>query len=610
MADTERVLQILERWDELRREGKEVAPEELCQECPELLDAVKQEIRDLERLGPLFEPTRAEAATPPREAGQPEWPATVDYVPLAKDGDAVALPGWYIGKYRVVERLGRGGQAEVFRAVHPNLPGRDVVIKWANKHLSPALQQQLLEEGRALAHLEDAGVARVYDVDEHEGRPFVVMEFVRGRTLQQQLNEGRPSPRQAAVLVAQLAHTLERVHRQGICHRDLKPANILIDAAGRPRVMDFGLALMEQPWEEPRRREGDVSGTFQYMAPEQANGETGRIGPRTDVFGLGAILYALLTGRPPHQDADVMAVWEKARQGVVTPPRQLNPHIPRALERICLKALAPDPEQRYVSAGELAVALHRFGRRRWLIAAGSGAVALIALAVVVYQVVPWPASTSRTNGETAALTGNLAVRVWTPEKEKPGALPVPGNRKRGLLLTEPGALPVRNGEWLHLEAQLNRPAYVYLLWADSDGKVWPLYPWNTSKIIRKLDTPPPAQTPRQTVNSPEREKQGWHMEGKSGLETILLLARETPWPAESSLADLVGHLPAVPLRDPLELAVRGSDIGQPVGTVLEWQNRGPKPEAEQIDDPLLQLMARLRPQFPVIRAIRFAHQGD
>jgi hypothetical protein len=100
------------------------------------------------------------------------------------------------------------------------------------------------------------------------------------------------------------------------------------------------------------------------------------------------------------------------------------------------------------------------------------------------------------------------------------------------------------------------------------------------------------------------------MEGKSGLETLLLLARESPLPTETRLADLVGKLPAVPLRDPLELAVRGYDAGRPVGTVLEWQNRGPKKDAEEIDDPLLQLMDRLRPHFPVIRAVRFAHQGD
>jgi tRNA A-37 threonylcarbamoyl transferase component Bud32 len=506
-----------------------------------------------------------------------------------------------IGKYRVVEWLGRGGEAEVFRAVHPNLPGRDVVIKWARRHLAEGLRQQFLAEGQVLAGLEEAGVARVYDVDVYEDRPFVVMEYLRGRSLQQVLAQRRPAPRQAAALVAALAGSLDRVHRRGVCHRDLKPANVMIDDAGRPRLVDFGLALVDRPWDQSGRQEEGVSGTFQYMAPEQANGQTDRIGPQSDIFGLGGILYALLTGQPPHDDRDVMGVWKKARQGIVTPPRQLNPRIPRALERICLKALARDPAQRYASAAQFAAALRGFERRRWLSAGLGGVAALIVLTAILYHVIPWPASKVRSDGEAGALTGDQVVRVWTPQGDR---------TKSGLRLTDPGALPVRNGEWLRLEAQLNRPGYVYFLWVDSEGKVWPLYPWNADKIVHDLDAPPPEGPPRQTLTSPEREKQGWRMEGKSGLETLLLLARQTPWPTETRLADLVGKLPAVPLRDPLELAVRGYDAGQPVGTVLEWQNRGPSKDVEEIDDPLLQLMDRLRPYFPVIRAVRFAHQGD
>jgi hypothetical protein len=198
----------------------------------------------------------------------------------------------YIGKYRVIERLGSGGQADVFRALHPLLPGRDVVIKWFRKSLSEQGQAHVLEEGRALAGLDDPGIVRIYDVDVCQCRPFMVLEHIAGCTLADQLRQGRPTPRTAAALAAELARTLARVHRQGVLHRDLKPANILIDAGGRPRLVDFGLAWTSRSWQQTDRLEGEVVGTFEYMAPEQANGETGRFGPATDVFGLAG-LYKL-----------------------------------------------------------------------------------------------------------------------------------------------------------------------------------------------------------------------------------------------------------------------------------------------------------------------------
>jgi serine/threonine protein kinase len=506
-------------------------------------------------------------------------------------GTSPALEGEWIGKYRVVERLGQGGQAEVFRALHPQLPGRDVVIKWPCQPLSQAAQQLLLAEGRILARLDDPGLVRIYDVDMHEGRPFVVMEYVAGRTLQQQIRDGLPAPRKAATLTAQLAHTLAHVHGQGVCHRDLKPANILIDTAGRPRLVDFGLALLDQPWDQPKRRSREVSGTFQYMAPEQANGQTERIGPRTDVFGLGAVLYALLTGRPPYQGEDIQTVWEQARNGGITPPRQLNPRVPRALERICLKAMAAQPEQRYASAGELEAALQRYLRRRMVAAILAGLVLVLAVVIGLVRFLPGPAE---------KLSGELIVRVWSPKGD---------NSKRGLRVDDPlsGALPVRNQELVHLEARLNRPAYIYLLGVDAEGKVDTFYPWGRND---NLATPPPGQKPRPVVHSPEQWDKGWEAMGKSGLETVLLLARPTPLPAEAKLAAVVGRLPPTPFNNPQEVAVRGFDLDQPLDAVYVGFNRGFGKTPAEIDDPLLQLMERLRPHFEVIRAVRFAHQGE
>jgi serine/threonine protein kinase len=162
----------------------------------------------------------------------------------------------------VIEWLGSGGQADVYRAVHPQLPGRDVVVKWAKCSLTEPVQRMLLAEGAILARLDEQGLVRVYDADVHEGRPFVVMEYVPGRTLEQQLKERLPHPREAAKFVALLAGTLARVHGQGVCHRDLKPSNVLVDQARRPRVLDFGLALMDQPWAPQVGSGGGVSGTL------------------------------------------------------------------------------------------------------------------------------------------------------------------------------------------------------------------------------------------------------------------------------------------------------------------------------------------------------------
>jgi predicted Ser/Thr protein kinase len=150
---------------------------------------------------------------------------------------------WFIGKYRLVERLGSGGQGDVFRAIHPTL-GRDVVIKLARESLPEFARQKLLDEGKVLARLDDPGLVRVYDVDLHEGRTFVVFEYVAGRSLAERLKQERPSFREAAALVAEIAGTLARLHARGVLHRDLKPANVLIDEAGRPRLLDFGLASL------------------------------------------------------------------------------------------------------------------------------------------------------------------------------------------------------------------------------------------------------------------------------------------------------------------------------------------------------------------------------
>ena len=531
-------------------------------------------------------------ATPPRLRGKP-----------------ADLPA-FIGKYRVVQRLGAGGQGEVYRAVHPTL-GQDVVIKWVRQDLSADAHRRLIDEGRVLARLDDPGVVRIHDVDVHEGRPFAVFAYVAGQSLGEHLRQRQFSFRAAAALTADLAAILERVHRQGILHRDLKPANVLLDAAGRPRLLDFGLASLRGPYGAINPPEqDDVCGSYPYMAPEQARGEAERVGPRTEVFGLGAILYQLLTRQAPYRGRTAAEVHEQAVLGRVTPPRQIDPRIPRALERLCLKALAADPEQRYASAGEMRRALRGYLRRPLLLA---GAAVLVLGAILALLLPSWwsarPSPVVEREEPVAVhspLTGELHVRVWSPRGE---------HWKEGLEIGKDfAALPVHNKERLRIEVSLSEPAHAFLVWLDSEGGVTPLYPWNEGRIRqRRLVVAPPRPATKQIhspADRPDKSTGGWVMSGKSGLETILLLARREPLPAEVKLAQLIGKAPVTRLRDPLEFAIRGGDEGQQIGSVNRGQHRGPEAEVEEIDDPLLQLLGRLREHFEVIRAVRFAHQGS
>jgi serine/threonine protein kinase len=542
---------------------------------------------------------------------RPSAASTLPYGPgrvsrSSADTDTLASA---IGKYRLIERLGGGGQGEVFRAVHPNLPGRDVVIKWARQSLDGPRQQQLLAEGQVLARLDDPGLVRVYDVDMCEGRPFIVFEYVAGRSLHDQMKQARPTFRQAAVLVGQLAGTLERVHQKGVLHRDLKPQNVLIDLAGQPRLLDFGLAWLQPAGgADSDRPTSGISGTPQYMPPEQARGEPDRLGPHSDVFGLGAIFYELLTGQPPY-DGDRAALWEKARRGQIVPVRQLHPRVPRRLEAICMKALAADPAQRYPNARSLERALRGYLLRPKIALAGV-AVALFAagIAIVLTALLGRPqtplGTASLQSLSQTPLTGDLTVNVWSPNGTKPG-----------MTLDQPGALPVRTGEMLRVKVKLNQPAYTYLILLDSRGDVHPLHPWKPERGFREL---PPAPRAIQELSLPENTPdKGWELDEHDGLETFLLLVRRTPLPDDYDLASRIGKYPSAPLRHPQEFVVRGAgfdggnvDRDLHRGLESDVTKRGLNLEAKKIDEPLLQVFERLRPDFELIRAVRFAHVSN
>src|SRR5262249_35909864 len=301
-----------------------------------------------------------------------------------------------IGSYVVLSRLPvAGGQAEMSRVWHPRL-GRELVLKLGRRPLA-AGRGELIREGRILAELDHPGLVRIHDVDAHDGRPYLVMEYVPGTNLQQHAEPHRPDPRRAAAIVARVARALAAVHRRGIVHLDIKPTNILIDPEGRPRLIDFGLARLRDAWSD--HVDPYWGGTLAYMAPEQARGEAERIGPPSDIFALGGVLYFLLTGRAPFAGRDSRECLDRARQCDFDASAPRATGAPRALERICLKAMAAEPSDRFAPADDLGRALDRFARRPYAVLARAvGLVLLAALGLWAARGSPRPETSSPTAG--------------------------------------------------------------------------------------------------------------------------------------------------------------------------------------------------------------------
>jgi serine/threonine protein kinase len=262
--------------------------------------------------------------------------------------------------YEVEGVLGEGGMAIVYRA-RQVAADRLVALKMIRTegHDVPMLWERFHREARAAARLRHPNIIQVYEFGESAGQPFLALEFMAGGSLADKL-QGRPSsPRPAAEMVRTLARAVHEAHQQGVLHRDLKPHNVLLDTDGTPKIGDFGLARLVDD-RDGLTRTGDILGTPVYMAPEQSEGRIRDIGPTTDVYALGGILYHLLTGRPPIQAANRLAALEQVRTKPPLPPRRFQPECPRDLEAVCLKCLEKDSSRRYADAADLADDLERF----------------------------------------------------------------------------------------------------------------------------------------------------------------------------------------------------------------------------------------------------------
>jgi serine/threonine protein kinase len=650
MGDATLVDDLLSAWLERFVGGEDVPASALCPDRPDLRPELERRIEAQRRMLAL---AHALSETDSSTVASPD----PDSTSAERAGEIAAPPGITVPGYEVLARLGQGGMGSVYRARHIKLK-RVVALKVlrAERLADPEHRRRVLAEAEAIARLQHPNIVQIYDVNEWQPagseapQPYLALEYVVGGTLGRVLEDrGALEPSEAARLVRILAHAVHAAHRAGIVHRDLKPANVLLAAEvpgspdnlsfGFPKITDFGLARLLDV-EQRHTLDGQVMGSPPYMAPEQAEGRP-EVGPSADIWALGVILYECLTGRQPFQGPSALATLELVRSSPPPPPRSPRGEVPAALEAICLRCLRKDPADRYPSAAALAEELGGFlagetisarpeaaeppqpDRRRRLWPIVAAALVLVAGAAVVLaprrrghkppeaiaalaKARPSPSSPS------TALKGSIDIVVYGSAVPGPDDFK-PSKARQRLRLHNPWALPLRPNDWIRIEAQMNRPAYLYVVWIDTDGKATPLWPWKKNDWAKL----PAAQIPRDRLALPESESGHDIMPlsgGPPGIESLLLLTRDTPLTAAEN-AEVTRILSRPLPRRPMAWVETEIAIWLENGErVTDEPNRAPiLSKAQSSGDPEVQVrsvMKQLLSLFPYTRAVFFGNQGS
>jgi serine/threonine protein kinase len=504
--------------------------------------------------------------------------------PTQRPGEAVTadlahLPSGYTN----LEHLGEGGMGVVYRADDPRL-GRKVALKRLNR-LTPDLLERFRKEAMVLARLQHSNIVQVYHLDEMAGEPVIVMEYVAGGSLEELLRKGRLSSDQAAALVATLARAVGAAHRAGVVHRDLKPGNVLLSAACGlagpglspkaideedsatpqaarqaldvvPKVADFGLARVLDD-AIGQTVSGAICGTPAYMAPEQALGKTSEVGPATDVWALGVILYRCLTGRLPFAGESMLDTLEKVKSCPPEPFRAIE-GVPAELAAVCLACLNRDPRRR-PTTDDLAVRLERFAsapeeavpvqRRRWVwrsVAAAVGVLVLAGLTLVGVKMLHGPGDSDGPNGElippgitkgekvggggagqgargdVAHLTIATFRVIHRRIVDNNGEKTTENHGEIGKDSFEP-----RFDDFVQVEVALSAPGYLYLLALNPNGKeqlLWPEDGRQAPAKVRELTWPPRRASSEEGGYCLNDEKGG-------GLQALAVVVAQEPLPA-------------------------------------------------------------------------------
>jgi serine/threonine-protein kinase len=376
-----------------------------------------------------------EAITPDKnlesKAGRLSFPETLDSAPQTDEeqpprASATLPPGAVVGGYQLLGVIARGGMGVVYKARHLRLD-RLAAIKMVlgGAHASTVQLARFRAEAEVVARLQHPNIVQLFEVGEHDDLPYIALEFVEGGSLAH-IAGGRPQPqREAAATIELLARAMDYAHNHGVVHRDLKPANVLVTSDGAPKVTDFGLAKRLEE-ESGQTRSGTLLGTPSYMAPEQAAGLVHAVGPRTDVYAMGAVLYELLTGVPPFTGSNPVETVVAVMETDPVPPRRLQPGLSRDLETICLKCLEKEPAKRYASAAELTDDLRRFlageiirarpvGRaeRLWRWCRRNPGIAALSLAVLILL--------STVAGVATTAVVRINAEKWTAEQNAAAA---------------------------------------------------------------------------------------------------------------------------------------------------------------------------------------------
>lgn len=539
-----------------------------------------------------------------------------------------------IGKYEVISVVGKGAFGTVFKAYDEQLR-RMVALKLLKRSVADnaVAVRRFIREARAGATISHSNVVTTYAVEEVDGVPLLVMEFVSGRTLRERIGM-LPALEVVEIIriAAQIASGLAAAHAQGVVHRDVKPSNVLLEnGVERVKLTDFGLATCKI--DNLDLTPGNLMvGTPAYMSPEQAQG--GMVDERADLFGLGCVIYAMATGDSPFLDKTSLSTSRKVLEW--DPPRldKAHPEVSSSLADIVVRLLEKDPANRYATASEVAELLNEqlielnhasptpFAKsdlRKTPISALRFARWASIAAVLLLILAAWslstrgtspserqPSTKSKSPGNESVVHMNAEeltdfddsltfdLSIWRPGDES----------RQGRSVRERGILPISERDGLRVEVETSPARYVYLLWIDAKGRLYPVYPWRPGEWDELQAT---AAVSR--VSLPEAADTAWPNTGETGMETLVLLAANNPPPSNVDFMSLLSEFPAIPGSEDRTLFefdqsghLRGERERRP-------QFSGNTPLVDHIQQTRKFIQERLASNFPIVRILRFANQA-